>query len=599
MPITSNLESAGGDKSLVDQLIENFNSRLNDELIIQTDKIIGHVVNIVDDKLKENFDHLKLAHSSPVNIDNNTPHPNKHTTTNASPFSPQDVRYDDTIRDDQTNAAASHTNVITTPINAPSTSNRWNYRHTDNKNEFTSNEQHQQDQLVETHHTQQNRAEEDPNFVITRNDQIDSFLQDSDSPQYKGSGDNELKRKQDAARAISTAFKNSQFGGTMEEDWERHIADFETLAMDYQLRSKDFAYFLRLTLKDQALAVHRSEFPKNVKTYPKICTILTHRFDNALRRETNTKSLLRLDFKKFLKDVDGSNLKAINNLVLRIEQLSAITTTDQRTERAKIRNLMNAIERTHWYITATAGVEQINHFTEVVQRINHHLAKMTTNNPRFDDESTRPDMEKFRIKRDILLAVGIYDDEEDFSNDGSDDNDAVKTTESEGEDNPHDIQFGGQRRYGTNPGYQRRRNYNCHNHRGGKSGRARYSRGRRDGHNHKAFNQRCFNCGCPECQLSICPETKNQERIESNLNAWRKQRNIDRPRRDINLASVDPSTFTITEALSAEIFLEHANKAITQSANFFEEAKKPKVTFPCNHAIDGGDADLVFMTTVT
>lgn len=49
------------------------------------------------------------------------------------------------------------------------------------------------------------------------------------------------------------AFKDSRFGGELEDNWERHMGDFEMLALDYQLRSKDLAYFLRLTLKDQAI----------------------------------------------------------------------------------------------------------------------------------------------------------------------------------------------------------------------------------------------------------------------------------------------------------------------------------------------------------
>lgn len=63
-------------------------------------------------------------------------------------------------------------------------------------------------------------------------------------------------------------------GGGEEEDWEKHRDEFETGTPEYQLKSKDMVYYLRMTLKDQKLPVHRSEYPRKVKTQPKICRIL-------------------------------------------------------------------------------------------------------------------------------------------------------------------------------------------------------------------------------------------------------------------------------------------------------------------------------------
>lgn len=169
----------------------------------------------------------------------------------------------------------------------------------------------------------------DPDFIITHNDgSMEVFLNAQDVPTYKNVTEQELRRKQEAAKAISIALKDSRFGGEQEDDWERHINDFETLAFDYHLRSKDLSYYLRITLKDQALSVHRSEFPSKVRTYPKICDVLRYRFDNSTKRETNTKALMRLDFDTLLKEANGSTLKAFNNLVLQIEHLSAISTKD-------------------------------------------------------------------------------------------------------------------------------------------------------------------------------------------------------------------------------------------------------------------------------
>lgn len=103
------------------------------------------------------------------------------------------------------------------------------------------------------------QAIEDPNFIITHKaNKLDSFLNASDAPQYTNVSEGEVRRKQKAEKAILIALKDSRFGVEQEEDWERHINDFETLSFDSQLRSKDLTYLLRLSLCYQASSVHRS-----------------------------------------------------------------------------------------------------------------------------------------------------------------------------------------------------------------------------------------------------------------------------------------------------------------------------------------------------
>lgn len=76
------------------------------------------------------------------------------------------------------------------------------------------------------------------------------------------------------------------------------------------------------------------------------------------------------------KKPDGSTLKAFNKLVHKIEQLSTIATPDQQTDRAKIGTLKGTIESITWYVLATFGIESSTHFSGVVQRIKHELAKI-------------------------------------------------------------------------------------------------------------------------------------------------------------------------------------------------------------------------------
>lgn len=285
------------------------------------------------------------------------------------------------------------------------------------------------------------------------------------------------------------------------------------IALDYHLRSKDLAYFLRLTLRDQALAVHRSEFPKQVKTYMKICEVLKSRFDSNTKREKNTKVLKRIDSSTFLNDASGSSLRAFNALVLRIEQLSAIATEDQQSDKAKITNLMDTIEPMHWNLAATAGVEAIPHFTGAVQKINHELGKIATSIPNFDEPKSSHETDRYKVKRDILLALGLQDNDESSNSDNSEDNDNVRSSDSD-ENKAAVINFGGKRRYGRPSGkYQR------HNNSFGRKRCKRYDRDKgssREG-DQKPFEQKCFNCGSPVCRLSTCAEPKNQTRIEANL----------------------------------------------------------------------------------
>lgn len=170
-------------------------------------------------------------------------------------------------------------------------------------------------------------------------------------------------------------FQNQNFGDTVQEDWDLHNSDNEAIVHDYQLRRKDLAYLLCLTLCNQALSLHRSLFPSKVKTYTRLCKQMAARFCSHTKRETNTKAFLRLTYDEFLKKACGSPLKAFSSIVLRIEKLFEVATSDQQTDRAKISVLMNAIERTRWLIVATTGPEMVEHFTGVVENINHDLTK--------------------------------------------------------------------------------------------------------------------------------------------------------------------------------------------------------------------------------
>lgn len=154
---------------------------------------------------------------------------------------------------------------------------------------------------------------------------------------------------------------------------------------------------------------------------------------------------MRLDFKQLLKEANGSTLKAFNTLVLRIEQLSAIATPDKQTDKAKIGTLMSTIEAMPWYVLATVGVEGISHFSGVVQKVNHELAKISVCDPSLGEMVGKMDSDRANIRKDILYALGI-DGDSDSSKEDSDDNDTAKSTESD-HDKYKRIQFGGQRTY--------------------------------------------------------------------------------------------------------------------------------------------------------
>lgn len=90
------------------------------------------------------------------------------------------------------------------------------------------------------------------------------------------------------------------------------------MEIEDQFKSKDMTFYLRLTLKDQALSAHRSEYPQKVNTYPKICSLLKLRFDTRTKMDTNSKVLHRLTFNTFISQAGGSITREFNALVLRI-----------------------------------------------------------------------------------------------------------------------------------------------------------------------------------------------------------------------------------------------------------------------------------------
>lgn len=509
-------------------MITEFNARLNSELCARTEDIATKVVKMDEQKMRNNpalYDWSMKGTNKKENItrsvDQSLPAMQFRST-------PQDVR----ISDAQMNAPRNDRDVVThgtayqtagndchttqrrpstsanleqhhpqhqhdtsvVPNSNPATTGGLKYDNNGRQHVFTtevSTEQEERSGYVADMERPEGKLRlDDPNIVLGRNEdeQIEEILDAQDAPRYRNTNDNKLKRKKQATKAIDSAFHKSQFGGGVEEDWEQHKVDYQAIALDYHLRSKCLAYFLRLTLRDQALAVHRSEFTKLVKRYPKICDVLRFRFDSATKRETNTKALQRLDFEAFMKDASGSTLPTLNALVLQIDRLSAISIAEKQTDKAKITNLMSSIESTNWYLSATSGVEAIPHFTGVVQKINHELGKIATSIPDFDEPQERRASNRFKIKRDFLLALGVTEKDDSSSSDKSDDNEQARTSDSE-ENAFTNFTFGGQRRYGKPPG-----RFQWNNGLFRRDQRRRYGREHKKEQDQKAYEQRCFNC---------------------------------------------------------------------------------------------------------
>lgn len=88
-----------------------------------------------------------------------------------------------------------------------------------------------------------------------------------------------------------------------------------------------------------------------------------------------------------------------------------------------------------------------------MQRINHELAKLSISNPSFMesiDGSKHSDRDRTKIKKYILYALGLDEDDGEASSEESDDATSAKSTDSDtfGENS---IRYGVQRMYGRHP----------------------------------------------------------------------------------------------------------------------------------------------------
>lgn len=215
-------------------------------------------------------------------------------------------------------------------------------------------------------------------------------------------------------------------------------------------------------------------------------------------------------------------------------------------------------------------------FSAVAQKISHAIGKMTLHDPSMAGHDTGKDRD--RIRRGVL-----YGSESDSANGKTEEDDGDANDDDENADGTNEDKgtyFGGQRRYGKSPvkyggrhrneeGKHGRRNFDDSHRR---HGRHIDRRRTHDGRRSQAFDRRCFNCGSPNCMLSTCPEPRNEERIRANLDAWRKLRKLNKPLRQVNLGEIDDSSCTISEALSAEIFLEHASTTKSSESNYLATA---------------------------
>lgn len=162
-------------------------------------------------------------------------------------------------------------------------------------------------------------------------------------------------------------------------------------------------------LTEQALAVHQSEYPRNTKTYPKVCDVIKSLFDTRTKRETNYRELKRLDFTRLLTEADGSPRRVFNALVAKVEKVSAIAEREDQTEKAKITHLLAAIEKQPWFIPATINVENLTFFSEVVQKVNFSLSKIVLNDSRLDRGR------EHGKERDRVKTVILYNEDDDNS----------------------------------------------------------------------------------------------------------------------------------------------------------------------------------------
>lgn len=309
-----------------------------------------------------------------------------------------------------------------------------------------------------------------------------------------------------------------------------------------------------------------------------MCDLIVQYIDRKTNRETNTKALLRLNLDKIMKEALESPVKGFNRLLLRIEKLAAVPTADQQTDWAKITVMMNAIERTPWFIQATAGTEAIPHFTGVVEKINHELSKQALNDPKFAKEESSSGGERMRIMRDILFAR--RSEEEASPNDGDVQDDGE--SDADQDDGDQETLFQTQRQYGIKTRKLRGREF-CH-------GRERPARP--EGKPRRSFNVtkgvgesksasydlRCFNCGGIGCTVDACPEPKNQTRIEANLNKLRRMKKINQPIRHVNLKLIDSPAYLVAEAMEAKIFLEDAATTCGYNTNFFGSTSHKEAT---------------------
>lgn len=159
--------------------------------------------------------------------------------------------------------------------------------------------------------------------------------------------------------------------------------------------------------------VHKSIFPSNVKTSAKLCQVMRQRFDSSTKREPIPKPYSDSVLTSLLKkptDLKLRRSKTSTKLVLRIEKLASVATPEQEAYKAKITVLMNSIEMKSWFIAATAGTESIRHFTGVVEKVNHELAKQAVKKPNLNRMKTRQGSERARVIREILYALGEEDD---------------------------------------------------------------------------------------------------------------------------------------------------------------------------------------------
>ena len=194
---------------------------------------------------------------------------------------------------------------------------------------------------------------------------------------YQQLKDKERNRSAALKLVLDYYHKHPQFTGTENEDWRRHLAQFELLCEEFGTDSDVRLVHFAHSLKPTSNAYHLYQKHKSAgKSWHEIINDFEGRYHSEVRRSRAARQMKKLKFADFKKNTSDEE-EAFRNLIGELERLSCLADDEDQTNHSLCSVLWSAVEGCPWALHAQAKSGIGDDYPIAVEALTDYIQKFT------------------------------------------------------------------------------------------------------------------------------------------------------------------------------------------------------------------------------